>query len=94
MAYNYINQDDWYIAPNEAGPKARDAARKALALDENDADAVLALAITTQWYEWDWIAADRLFTRAIELICAAKMNSKQNAWTVMATVRHRMESDA
>ena len=67
MAYNYINQDDWYIAPNEAGPKARDAARKALALDENDADAVLALAITTQWYEWDWIAADRLFTRAIEL---------------------------
>jgi TolB-like protein/Flp pilus assembly protein TadD len=67
LAYNYINQDDWYIAPNEAGPKARDAARKALALDETDADAVLALAITTQWYEWDWIAAERMFKRAIEL---------------------------
>jgi len=49
LAYSYINQDDWYIAPNEAGPEARDAARKALALDDTDADALLALAITTQW---------------------------------------------
>src|SRR5580692_4225118 len=28
LAYNYINQDDWFLSPNEAGPKARDAANK------------------------------------------------------------------
>ena len=25
LAYNYINQDDWYMPPNEAGPKTRAA---------------------------------------------------------------------
>jgi len=59
LANNYIKQDDWFMAPREAGPKARDAARKALALDESDAEAHVALAIESQWYEWDWAAAER-----------------------------------
>jgi serine/threonine protein kinase/tetratricopeptide (TPR) repeat protein len=67
LAYNYINQDDWFMAPKEAGPKARDAAEKAIALDESDAEAHVALAIESQWYEWDWVAAEREFKRAIEL---------------------------
>jgi serine/threonine-protein kinase len=67
LAYNYINQDDWFIAPKEAGPKARDAAKKALAIDASDAGAHLALAIEAQWYEWDWVAAEREFKRAIGL---------------------------
>ena len=67
LAYNYINQDDWFIPPNEAGPKARDAANKALAIDEGDADAHVSRAIVAHWYEWDWAAAEREFKRAIEL---------------------------
>jgi len=67
LAYNYINQDDWFMAPKEAGPKAREAAKKALTLDESDAEAHVALAIKSQWYEWDWGAAEREFKRAIEL---------------------------
>ena len=67
LAYNYINQDDWFMAPKEAGPKARDAAKKALTLDESNAEAHVALAIESQWYEWDWAAAEREFKRAIEL---------------------------
>jgi serine/threonine protein kinase/tetratricopeptide (TPR) repeat protein len=67
LAYNYINQDDWYMSPAEAGPKAREAAEKALAIDDTDADAHLALAIQNQWYEWNWAAAEREFKRAIEL---------------------------
>jgi serine/threonine-protein kinase len=67
LAYNYINQDDWFMPPNEAGPKARDAARKALAIDESDAGAHLSLAIETHWYEWSWAAAESEFRRAIEL---------------------------
>src|SRR5579862_394516 len=67
LAYNYINQDDWFLPPNEAGPKARDAANKALAIDEGDADAHVSRAIVAHWYEWDWAAAEREFKRAIEL---------------------------
>jgi len=67
LANNYINQDDWFITPRQAGPRARDAAKKALALDETDAEAHVALAIEEQWYEWDWAASEREFKRAIEL---------------------------
>ncbi len=67
LANNYINQDDWFMAPKEAGPKARDAARRALALDETDVEAHVALAIESQWYEWDWAASEKEFKRAIEL---------------------------
>jgi eukaryotic-like serine/threonine-protein kinase len=67
LAYNYINQDDWFMPPSEAGPKARDAANKALAIDEGDADAHVSRAIVAHWYEWDWAAAEREFKRAIEL---------------------------
>jgi TolB-like protein/Tfp pilus assembly protein PilF len=67
LANNYINQDDWFITPRQAGPRARDAAKKALALDETDVEAHVALAIEEQWYEWDWAASEREFKRAIEL---------------------------
>ena len=67
LAYNYINQDDWFIAPKIAGLRAREAAKKALALDESDAGAHLALAIEAQWYEWDWAFSEREFRRVIEL---------------------------
>jgi Tfp pilus assembly protein PilF len=67
LAYNYINQDDWFIAPKTAGPKARRAAQKALELDESNAEAHVVLAIESQWYEWDWAGAERGFKRAIEL---------------------------
>jgi serine/threonine-protein kinase len=67
LAYNYINQDDWFMRPNEAAPKAREAAKRALALDESDSGAHLSLAIETHWYEWDWAPAEREFKRAIEL---------------------------
>ena len=67
LAYNYINQDDWFMRPSEAGPKAKDAAKRALAIDESDADAHVSLAIVAHWYEWDWAAAEREFKRAIEL---------------------------
>jgi serine/threonine protein kinase/tetratricopeptide (TPR) repeat protein len=67
LANNYINQDDWFMAPREAGPKAREAAKRALALDEGNVHAHVALAIEAQWYEWDWAASEREFKRALEL---------------------------
>ena len=67
LAYNYINQMDWFMAPNEAGPKTKDAAEKALAIDESDARAHLTLAILAHWYEWKWAAAENEFKRTLEL---------------------------
>jgi tetratricopeptide (TPR) repeat protein len=67
LAYNYINQDDWFIPPADSAPKARAAAQKALSLEETDVEAHVVLAIEYDWYEWDWTAADREFRRAIEL---------------------------
>ena len=67
LAFNYINQDGWYMRGAEAGPKAKEAAQKALAIDPNDAGAHLALAIESQWYEWNWAVAESEFKRAIEL---------------------------
>lgn len=67
LAFNYVNQDDWFMSPNEAGPKTKDAAKRALAIDESDAGAHLSMAIVTHWYDWNWTAAEKEFKRAIEL---------------------------
>jgi DNA-binding winged helix-turn-helix (wHTH) protein/TolB-like protein/Flp pilus assembly protein TadD len=48
-------------------PLARAAARKAVELDDNSADAHNALAFVTYKSEWKWADAEREFQRAIEL---------------------------
>ena len=55
------------MAPKIAAPKAKEAAQKALELDESNADAHVVLAIESQWYEWDWAGAEREFKRAIAI---------------------------
>ena len=48
-------------------PKARESAMKALAIDENLAEAHVSLALITETYDWDWQTAEKEFRRAIEL---------------------------
>jgi serine/threonine-protein kinase len=48
-------------------PKAKAAAERALALDENLGEAHSALGLVHFIYDWDWPAAEREFKRAIEL---------------------------
>ena len=55
------------LPPNEAMPKARQAAEKALSLDDSLAAAHTALAYVKALYEFDWPVAEREFKRAIEL---------------------------
>jgi len=55
------------LPPAEAMPKARAAAKRALELDETLAEAHAALANVIAFYDWDWVAAERKFKRAIEL---------------------------
>jgi len=53
--------------PREAAPKAKAAALKALALDENAWEAHRALAGILTWTDWDWAAAEREWNRLLEL---------------------------
>jgi serine/threonine-protein kinase len=53
--------------PKEAFPKAKEAAERALALDDTLAEAHTSLAFIKTVYEWDWPGAEKEFKRAIEL---------------------------
>ena len=64
--YNLL--DDWGKMPaRDSFPKARAAAEKALALDDSLAEAHTSLAMVRQSYDWDWVAAEQEFKRAIDL---------------------------
>jgi serine/threonine protein kinase/Tfp pilus assembly protein PilF len=54
-------------SPKDAMPKAREAARNALAIDDTLAEAHISLADVHWGYEWDWAAAANEFKRALEL---------------------------
>ena len=55
------------LPPNEAFPKAKEAAEKALELDENLAEAHTARAFIYFMWEWNWADAGSEYRRAIEL---------------------------
>ncbi len=55
------------LPPGEAFPKAKEAAEKALRMDENLAEAHVVLAYVKLMFDWDWAAAEEGFRRAIEL---------------------------
>ncbi len=53
--------------PHDSYPKAKAAAKEAIALDEYLAEAHSSLAVTHKDYEWDWASAEREYQRALEL---------------------------
>ena len=55
------------VAPTVGMPKAISAAHRALQIDPALAEAHASLGYAQLWYEWDWPAAGRSFTRALEL---------------------------
>jgi len=68
LADTYALMSDYSILPpNEAMPKARAAAERALALDDQLAEAHTSLAFVRMAYDWKWDEAGQEFQRAIEL---------------------------
>jgi len=67
LAYYYSSSLEWMMSPKEAMPHAKEAAMKALALDETLAEAHASLGAVYFFYDWDWPAAEREFRRAIQL---------------------------
>jgi serine/threonine protein kinase/tetratricopeptide (TPR) repeat protein len=56
-----------FLPPDEAFPKAKVAAEKALAMDEDLAEAHASLAFAHWNYDFDWDVVEREYKRAIEL---------------------------
>ena len=56
-----------FAAPQQVMPMAKEAALKALAIDETVADAHTTLAFVFCFFEWNWAGAEREFRRALEL---------------------------
>jgi len=87
LAYYYIIADDWYLSPNDSMPKAREAAKRALAIDETLADAHTSMATVLHWYDWDWAAAEKEYQRAVELNPNDPRTRQYNAWFLVETGR-------
>ena len=53
--------------PSEAGSKAKEAALRALEIDDTLAEAHISLGNVKMFFDWDWPAAEHEFKRGIEL---------------------------
>jgi tetratricopeptide (TPR) repeat protein len=63
----YADFSSQYLPPGEAMPKAKEAALKALAIDDHLPEARHSLAMIKWFGDWDWAGAEREFKRALEL---------------------------
>lgn len=64
--YNYLSVFG-IMSPGESFPAAKEAATKAIELDDTLAEAYTSLGIVEFGYEWNFVKAEKLFKRAIEL---------------------------
>src|SRR6266487_3219258 len=70
LADSYALMGDWeygILSPRDAFPRAKAAATKALALDDNLSEAHTSLAFILDLYDWDWESAEKEYKRAIAL---------------------------
>ena len=98
MARAYAGFADAYAAlgyagysvldPREAMPKAKEAAQKALSLDEQSAEAYSTLAFIAQNYDWDRAASEKLYRRAIALNPSYARAHQRYAWHLAALGQH------
>jgi tetratricopeptide (TPR) repeat protein len=66
LADTYV-QGEIGLPPEEAVPKARTAARRAIEIDERLAEPHVSVAQIRFTYDWDWPGAEQEFQRAIQL---------------------------
>jgi TolB-like protein/Flp pilus assembly protein TadD len=63
----YSANSSMFLPPAEAMPKAREAAEKALSIDDQLSEAHHSMAMVKMWADWDWSAAESEFRRALEI---------------------------
>ena len=67
LADAYVVLGVMYLPPNQVFPKAKEAAQKALTLDESLAAGHISMGAYKLFYEWDWAGAQKEAQRAKEL---------------------------
>ena len=66
-AYLWAGYNEGFLTASEARPRAKDAAEKAIQLDDESAEGHASLATFKLFYEYDWAGSEREFRRAIAL---------------------------
>jgi serine/threonine protein kinase/Tfp pilus assembly protein PilF len=66
-SYFYLGYSFGRMDPHDAMPRARAAAQRALELDPESADAHCSLALVQTAYDWNWVAAESNYQRALSL---------------------------
>ena len=67
LVYAYGILDDAFSAPNDVMPKAREAARKAVEIDDSISESHVEMGSVDDFYDFDFAEGDREFKRAVEL---------------------------
>jgi DNA-binding winged helix-turn-helix (wHTH) protein/tetratricopeptide (TPR) repeat protein len=67
LADAYFRLSNVHFPPHSVLPKAKEAALRAVEIDENLAEAHASLALISVYYDHDWIRAEREFRKALEL---------------------------
>ncbi|HEV8130727.1 MAG TPA: protein kinase [Acidobacteriota bacterium] len=88
IADAYYGLSNLHLPPREAMPKAKQAAIKALELDETLAEAHTSLALVKTFFEWEWPAAESEFRRAIELNPGYATAHEWYGWYLALMGRH------
>jgi serine/threonine protein kinase/Tfp pilus assembly protein PilF len=65
LASAYFYLSNLFMPPREAMPRVREAAERALALDDSLAQAHTCMALALVWYDWDFAKGEKEFRRAI-----------------------------
>jgi len=81
------------LAPKETFPRAEEASRKALEIDDTLAEAHASLAFSEASFDWNWAGADAEFGRAIELN-PDNATARDQHGTVLRVAGRREESIA
>src|ERR1700747_553827 len=82
-------EDYGLLSPNDAYPRAREAAVKAVELDETLAEAHTSLAAVMEGYLWDCLGAEKEYQRAIELNPSYETSHQWYAALLSTLGRHR-----
>ena len=67
LASAYFYLSNLFMPPREAMPRVREAAERALALDDSLAQAHTCMALALVWYDWNFAQGEKEFQRAIAL---------------------------
>ena len=88
LADSYVALGTYYaLPPAEAFARARQAATRAVELDQNLAEAFVSLALVQYCYDWDWVNYEKNYRRARELNSSYAKNYYVHSQYLAATSR-------